>query len=81
MVVVHGDYGRNLTGEAGSVMDPMFMEASLFVAFDPLEAIPVIDSLVQTVSHTVELSLQSPLIPYADHRVRKDCYGSSQVPS
>ncbi|KAI9195849.1 hypothetical protein LWI28_018700 [Acer negundo] len=31
MVVVHGDCGRNLNSGAGSVMDPMFMEASLFV--------------------------------------------------
>ncbi|KAK4849804.1 hypothetical protein QYF36_000966 [Acer negundo] len=31
MVVVHGDCGRNLSSGAGSVMDPMFMEASLFV--------------------------------------------------
>ncbi|KAI9165651.1 hypothetical protein LWI28_018060 [Acer negundo] len=37
MVVVHGDYGRNLTSEASSRMDPMFMEASLFLASDPLE--------------------------------------------
>ena len=36
MVVVHGECGRNLINEAGSVMDPMFMEASLFVAYDSL---------------------------------------------
>ncbi|KAI9194797.1 hypothetical protein LWI28_009263 [Acer negundo] len=36
MVVVHGDCGRNLNNEAGYVMDPMYMEASLFigVSFD-----------------------------------------------
>ncbi|KAK4859810.1 hypothetical protein QYF36_012259 [Acer negundo] len=31
MVVVHGDCGRNLSSGASSVMDPMFIEASLFV--------------------------------------------------
>ncbi|KAK4854302.1 hypothetical protein QYF36_021963 [Acer negundo] len=34
---MHGDCGRNLTNETGYVMDPMFIEASLFVASDPLE--------------------------------------------
>ncbi|KAK1553357.1 hypothetical protein Q3G72_033628 [Acer saccharum] len=47
----------------------------------PIQAILVIDSLVQTVSSTVGLSLQRPRIMYADHRVRKDCYESSQIPS
>ncbi|KAK4840559.1 hypothetical protein QYF36_012202 [Acer negundo] len=47
----------------------------------PIQAIPVIDLLVQTVSTTVGLSLQRPPIPYVDHRVRKDCYVSSQIPS
>ncbi|KAK4855806.1 hypothetical protein QYF36_011072 [Acer negundo] len=154
MVVVHGDCGRNLNNEAGYVMDPMYMEASLFIGVsfdlfplkvprsrpssqvgyiealfgsistcawvdplvgtgshsdkgysnlpshansfsstkgissyadifkaDPIQVVLVIDLLVQTISSTMgPFSLQRPLIPYAAHRVRKDYYGSSQIP-
>ncbi|KAK0575888.1 hypothetical protein LWI29_008743 [Acer saccharum] len=42
----------------------------------PIQAVPVIDSLVQTVSTTMGPS-QHPSIPYTTHMVRNDRYRSS----
>ncbi|KAK1580958.1 hypothetical protein Q3G72_001665 [Acer saccharum] len=46
----------------------------------PIQTVPAINSLVQTVSTTMGPS-QRPPIPYTTHMVRNDCYGSSQIPS
>ncbi|KAK1589338.1 hypothetical protein Q3G72_032876 [Acer saccharum] len=46
----------------------------------PIQTVPTINSLVQTVSTTMGPS-QRPPIPYTTHMVRKDCYGFSQIPS
>ncbi|KAK1554615.1 hypothetical protein Q3G72_014759 [Acer saccharum] len=46
----------------------------------PIQAVPVIDSLVQTVSTTMGPS-QHPPIPYTTHMVRNDRYRSSQIPT